>query len=111
MMSRKRGEEPGNTENLGPQSLRSAKEKGSQAAAAAIKLEKFAHTPEQSPTKNGQAMQVKAPGDRKSQGQASSAAAGVGLKSVNNKGIGMVEKEHIPLPKNAPAIDPEPTLR
>lgn len=99
-------------ENLGPQSLRSAKEKGNQAAAAAAKLERFAHTPEQTPIKNGQAPQLKTTGDRKSYGQASSNPAGVGQKNPTvNKGPGAGEKVQVPSLAMASATEAEPTLR
>lgn len=54
-MSRRRGEEQVQHENVGTQQLHSSKEKGSQmATAAAAKLERFVHTQVQTPTKSGQ---------------------------------------------------------
>lgn len=55
---RKKGEEQPHQENAGSQTTRSVKEKGKQAAAAA-KLERFTHTPVQSPVKGNQQAQVK----------------------------------------------------
>lgn len=78
MMTRKKGEEQHQPvqENSSAHPTRSTKEKGSQnvsAAAAAAKLEKFAHIPSQSPGKSNQVPPGKGstggPGDRKSLGK------------------------------------------
>lgn len=90
-------------ENPSSQTTHSA-EKGSQAAAAIAKLERYAHTPTQSPAKGNQQTQAKSqtgdPGDRKSQGEMSSVLSTtktVSKKSPEGDALGNVTETALDL--------------
>lgn len=101
------------------QHLCSSKEKGTQmamAAAAVAKLERFVHTPGQTPRKGGQQVQVKtqqgAPADRKSHGHLPAAAPSASaIKIVSNRSQGMAQQDSEVIPDLGSPSEEEPTLK
>lgn len=120
-MSRRRGEEQTQQENVGTQQLRSSKEKSDQVvstgtAAVAAKLERFAHTQGQTPTKGGQQAHIKTQqnvsGDRKSHGQSSTAvSAAPTTKTVSNKNQETTRQHSEVISDPSPLSEEEPTLK
>lgn len=109
MSGRRKGEEHPNEDNMGTQSLRSAKEKekslhpivvGATAAAvaASAKLEKMVLAAEHTPNKGGHLAQNKAAVDRRSQGQSNLHTATTSTKTPTKKAQVSLVKNWRPQP-------------
>lgn len=124
MTGKKKGEEHPSQENMGTQSLRSAKDKekekgphltvaGATAAvvAASAKLEKLVLAAEHTPNKGGQQASIKSVTERKSQGHAGQSVGNPSTKSLSTKGSGTVGREVETPAAPTPIMEGEPSLK